>query len=583
MSRYVLFTTLVGLLPACSGDTEDFPLPSEGEGDVNGAEGEGEDAEGEGSPDEGEGVVGEGEGEGAEGEGEGPVCACASDAACDDGNFCNGIETCDCACQPGTPPTCADEFECTEDRCADNRCVNVPAHARCGDGKICRPAEGGCVAPPPCRDDADCVPDDPCQTGNCEAATRSCAFAPFDGDEDGHAPIVCGGDDCDDSTDAVNPEQFERCNQKDDNCDGEMDEGIDFMTSQGHCGGCNHECREWLRCVNGNCQCPSEGLTDCGSGCVNLQANRTNCGECGWECQEGEQCVAGRCVCPDGLENCGNGCIDTQADRENCGRCGHWCGDANGFILTCRGGECVCWEENQELCDDGCTVVAEDPENCGRCENMCDENMVCQNGTCICSEGFTDCNDICADLTADAAHCGRCGNECRWDMVCLDSNCACPEGTVDCNEQCVDTQQNCGRCGNECPFGSECQNGECGDCEQDWQTGRQCNGDCVVCDGMADVLGVDRVCSLTATDEYNCGRCGNQCDALGSECYEGRCECSWTWNDERCGNACVICDGMADLAGVDSACVLAAADEMNCGQCGNRCVPPAQCSQWGCH
>jgi hypothetical protein len=49
------------------------------------------------------------------------VCYCAIDAHCDDGLFCNGVETCDalnCTCQAGTNP-CPAETTCNEatDRC----------------------------------------------------------------------------------------------------------------------------------------------------------------------------------------------------------------------------------------------------------------------------------------------------------------------------------------------------------------------------------------------------------------------------------------------------------------------------------
>ncbi|MCP4572506.1 MAG: hypothetical protein GY838_09175, partial [bacterium] len=39
-------------------------------------------------------------------------CDCTSDPECDDGNVCNGLETCDCTCQAGTPLTCDDGLWC---------------------------------------------------------------------------------------------------------------------------------------------------------------------------------------------------------------------------------------------------------------------------------------------------------------------------------------------------------------------------------------------------------------------------------------------------------------------------------------
>jgi hypothetical protein len=45
------------------------------------------------------------------------VCYCTIDADCDDGLFCNGVETCDapnCTCEPGTDP-CPTDTTCNED------------------------------------------------------------------------------------------------------------------------------------------------------------------------------------------------------------------------------------------------------------------------------------------------------------------------------------------------------------------------------------------------------------------------------------------------------------------------------------
>jgi len=52
---------------------------------------------------------------------------CSSDAECDDGEACNGLETCSAGvCQPGTPLDCDDGDACTEDSCDPvSGCVNV--------------------------------------------------------------------------------------------------------------------------------------------------------------------------------------------------------------------------------------------------------------------------------------------------------------------------------------------------------------------------------------------------------------------------------------------------------------------------
>ena len=48
------------------------------------------------------------------------VCShTAVDAACDDGLWCNGAETCSATedCQAGTAPVCDDSVDCTDDSC----------------------------------------------------------------------------------------------------------------------------------------------------------------------------------------------------------------------------------------------------------------------------------------------------------------------------------------------------------------------------------------------------------------------------------------------------------------------------------
>ncbi|UCG34061.1 MAG: hypothetical protein JSU68_05380, partial [Phycisphaerales bacterium] len=88
---------------------------------------------------------------------------------CDDGLWCNGMETCVAGtCQPGTPPDCSDGLECTVDSCDEENdlCVNTPDDTVCDDGLWCNGAETcdvelGCVngTPPDCSDPQECTAD----------------------------------------------------------------------------------------------------------------------------------------------------------------------------------------------------------------------------------------------------------------------------------------------------------------------------------------------------------------------------------------------------------------------------------------
>jgi len=91
--------------------------------------------------------------------------ACTTDAQCDNGRFCDGVETCQSGrCTAGTPVSCDDANACTRDVCdeAQDRCTHA--------------AVAGC-----CTRDADCPRPDPCHgTPHCTAGR--CTSAP---------PLVC--------------------------------------------------------------------------------------------------------------------------------------------------------------------------------------------------------------------------------------------------------------------------------------------------------------------------------------------------------------------------------------------------------
>ena len=67
---------------------------------------------------------------------------------CNDGQYCNGEETCDSSsgtavCHAGTAPSCDDGVGCTADSCneADDRCDHAGSNAGCDDGLYCNGQE----------------------------------------------------------------------------------------------------------------------------------------------------------------------------------------------------------------------------------------------------------------------------------------------------------------------------------------------------------------------------------------------------------------------------------------------------------
>ncbi|MFQ5478313.1 MAG: hypothetical protein ACE5E4_06825 [Candidatus Binatia bacterium] len=108
---------------------------------------------------------------------------CGGDADCDDGLYCNGVETCDpvVGCQPGTPIDCNDGIACTDDFCNDTTasCDHAANDSVCQNGLFC---DGSEVCDPvlDCRPGLAVNCDDgiPCTTDYCNEATKYCDNVP---------------------------------------------------------------------------------------------------------------------------------------------------------------------------------------------------------------------------------------------------------------------------------------------------------------------------------------------------------------------------------------------------------------------
>ena len=110
-------------------------------------------------------------------------CLCAVDADCDDGMFCNGVEMCfDCVCVAGTNP-CDQDEDCSEDYQVCALMIPCEEDYECDDGMFCNGEET-------------------CFLGGCIAGTDPCTVSSQDCDEDADACIditPCSEDaDCDD-------------------------------------------------------------------------------------------------------------------------------------------------------------------------------------------------------------------------------------------------------------------------------------------------------------------------------------------------------------------------------------------------
>lgn len=104
----------------------------------------------------------------------------------------------------------------------------------------------------------------------------------------------------------------ELCNDQDDDCDGQIDEGFDISGDRANCGKCGNTCAAAELCCGGRCLamaaasesgCPScssenpcaETASCCGGACRDLKRDRRHCGACGHSCEQAQRCCEGTC------------------------------------------------------------------------------------------------------------------------------------------------------------------------------------------------------------------------------------------------------------------------------------------------
>jgi hypothetical protein len=131
-----------------------------------------------------------------------------------------GDETCndgeDCRSCPADCGECCGDETCTADH--DEDCQTCPADCPTPDEKVCC---GGTLFDGDCCDDDDCASPGTCVGHIC--LLPSTCETDADGDHYGLGD-GCAGADCDDQDPSVHPGAEERCNYRDDDCDGHIDE-----------------------------------------------------------------------------------------------------------------------------------------------------------------------------------------------------------------------------------------------------------------------------------------------------------------------------------------------------------------------
>ena len=280
----------------------------------------------------------------------------------------------------------------------------------------------------------------------------------------------------------------ERCNGRDDDCDGVVDETASERCALAHA---DAVCRNGA-CLIARCR---EGYRDCdehaANGCEVVPWDPEHCQGCGRGCalpHARALCVNGACQvaeCLDGHGDCDGdrASCETQVNSDaHCGSCEHACSELPHGRGSCEDGHCqlqACaagyadCDHDRESCE---TDLRADAAHCGSCERSCafqvespHARVGCQEGACKprCAVGYGDCNarpeDGCeAPLTTDHS-CGACDRSCSAPHAqahCVEGQCAltgCEAGRADCNgaledgcEQALDAPEACGSCERRC-------------------------------------------------------------------------------------------------------------------------------------
>ena len=511
------------------------------------------------------------------------ICVeCMADGDCDSGH-CDADKGICIEC--GSAEDCVDDNPCSKTACVAGECTSMEAEdgIACDDGDKCTTSDhckgGACtgLADPdceepgdPCEDAADgtpcddkdpCTLDDHCFKGKCVADSLTPECFEDDFDKDG---FTTEQGDCNDLDPTINPEAPELCNGQDDDCDGEVDEGV---------------CQ--VECLVSGCSAEICAPEPMDSDCMWLPEYEclkfSVCGAfgpdgmCGWlETPEYKKCLDDL-ICQPKPEICDGKDNDCDGEVDEDDVCGSEC-----VISGCSGQICApepmasdCgWLPEYECLKLSVCGLYGPNGGCGWLETpeykKCMDALICQPKVEICDGKDNDCDGEVDEGVCDLDCGGIMGQACPDGHFCLVPDGSC--GFADLMGKCVEMPKGCEKIyqpvcgcdgqtyGNECEMHSAGMNklhdGECGQ-------GGECKGTCDCYDKYGEKF--DQACALLCD---TCGmfwQCENEqcvevCDSIPEDVWEciGPQECAFDKecddNDECTIDKCIngVCQNKKD-------------------------------------
>ena len=495
---------------------------------------------------------------------------CADDVDCDDGNACNGVESCDvdahqCANgdtqDDGVPCGTAEGYICLSASCAESRCgdlfIDFAASENCDDGDqvsgngcsdACKKEDGyacsgtGPGSCSPICGDSKQVDSEGCDDGN-DVSDDGCSATC--GVEDGYACVGTGPGSCSPicgDSKIIAPEKCDDGDEASDNgCSATCEIEDGYQCSSAGPGSCTPICGDGKRVGSEGCDdagtaandgCSATCAVEDGYACVGIGP-----GSCAPIC--GDSKIITPEKCDDGGASPNDGCSDT-------------CRIEDGYACSGTGpGSCteICGDSKRvggEGCDDGDTASA----------NGCSATCAVEDGYACVGIGPGSCTPICGDLkTVGGEQCddGKDGDDhdgCKDDCTY----------TCSLNTHCIDddacTVDECDPASHTCdhtlwdvdgdgfaPVGLNCKN----DAQE---------GDCH--DGNGDVKPGQTTYFATPYDAAGGGKSWDyNCDAKESHRWGPCticlvCQDGWTTVEPGCGNSA----SWTDKSGFSVPCVV---------------------------